>query len=85
MSRNQQKADILIVQMDTKHATWDVKAVKFLTLPLPAPLEVLYFRVRFRFFTFGIFCFRFQLQIELVASEFASASSLFHQSASAKI
>ena len=59
----------------------DVEAVKFLMLPLPAPLEVLCFRVRFRFLTFGIFCFRFR--IELVASEFASASSLFHQRASA--
>ena len=59
----------------------DVEAVKFLMLPLPAPLEVLCFRVRFRFLTFGIFCFR--LWIELVTSEFASASSLFHQSGSA--
>ena len=55
----------------------DVEAVKFLMLPLPAPLEVLCFRVRFRFLTFGIFCFCFQVWIELVASEFASASSLF--------
>ena len=61
----------------------DVEAVKFLMLPLPAPLEVLCFRVRFRFLTFGIFCFRFRLRVELVASEFASASSLFYQSASA--
>ena len=59
----------------------DVEAVKFLMLPLPAPLEVLCFQVRFRFLTFRIFCFRFQ--IELVASEFASASSLCHQTASA--
>ena len=51
-----------------------MEAVNFLMLPLPAPLEVLCFRVHF--LTFGIFCFRFQLQIELVASEFASPSSL---------
>ena len=50
---------------------------------LSAPLEVLCFRVRFRFLPFGIFCFRFRLGIKLTASEFASASSLFHQSASA--
>ena len=61
----------------------DVEAVKFLMLPLPASLEVLCNRVRFRFLTFGIFCFRFLLDIELVAFEFASAFSLFHQSASA--
>ena len=61
--------------------TRDVEAVKFLMLPLPAPLEVLCFQVRF--LTFRIFCFRFRLRIELIASEFASASSLFHQSASA--
>ena len=61
----------------------DVEAVKFLMLPLPAPLEVSWFRVRFRFLTFGIFCFRFRLRIDLVALEFASASSLFHQIASA--
>ena len=61
----------------------DVKAVKFFMPSLPASLEVLCNRVRFRFLTFEIFCFRFQLHIELVASEFASASSLFHQSASA--
>ena len=61
----------------------DVEAVKFLMLPLPAPFEVLCFRVRFCFLTSGIFCFRFQLRIELVASEFASTSSPFHQSASA--
>ena len=61
----------------------DVEAIKFLMLPLPAPLEILYFRVRFRFLIFGIFCFRFRLRIELAASEFASASGLFHQSASA--
>ena len=61
----------------------DVEAVKFLMLPLPAPLEVLSFRVRFRFLTFGFFCFRFRLRIELFASEFAFASSLFHQTASA--
>ena len=61
----------------------DVKAVRVLMLPLPAPLEVLRFRVRFRFLTFEILCFRFQLRIELVASEFASASSLFYRSASA--
>ena len=54
---------------------------KILILPLPAHLEVLCFRVRFR--TFEIFCFRFQLRIELVAYKFASASNLFHQSASA--
>ena len=53
------------------------KQSNFLILPLPALLEVLCFRVRFRFLTFGIF----RLQMELVASEFASASSLFHQSA----
>ena len=41
-------------------------------------LEILRFRVRFRFLIFGIFCFRFQLRIELVASEFTSASGLFH-------
>ena len=63
--------------------TRDKEAVKFSMLPLLAPLEVLCFRVRFRFFTFEIFCFRFQLRIALVASEFASASSLFYQSASA--
>ena len=65
----------------------DVEAVKFLIFPLPAPLEVLCFRVRFRFLTFGIFRFHFQLRIELVASKFASASSLFYQniSASSKI
>ena len=61
----------------------DVEAIKFLMLPLSAPLEVLCFRVRFRFLTFEIFRFRFHLRIELVASEFVSASSLFHQSASA--
>ena len=61
-------------------ANRDVEAVKYLMLPLPAPLEVLSFRVRFRFLTCGIFCFR--LRIKLIASEFASASSLFHQSAS---
>ena len=61
----------------------DLKAVKFLMLPLPASFEVLCNRVRFRFLTFGIFCFRFLLHIELVAFEFASTSSLFHQSASA--
>ena len=63
--------------------TRDVEAVKYLMLPLPAPLEVLCFRGRFRFLTFGNFCFRFQLRIESVASEFASASILFNQSASA--
>jgi len=52
-------------------------------LPLPAPLEVSCFRVRFRFLTLGIFCFRFRLRIKLFASEFASASSLFCQNASA--
>ena len=62
---------------DSLDAFRDVEAVKFLMLPLPAPLEVLCFRVRFRFLTFGIFCFRFQLRIKLVASEFASASSIF--------
>ena len=61
----------------------DGEAVKFLMLPFPAPVEVLYFRVRFRFLIFEMCCFRFQLRISLVASEFASASSLFHQSASA--
>ena len=61
----------------------DVETVRFLMLPLPASLEVLCNRVRFRLLTFGIFCFRFLLHIELVAFEFASASSLFHQSASA--
>ena len=60
-----------------------MEAVKFLMLPLAAPPEVLFFRGRFCFLTSGIFRFRFQLRIELVASEFASASSLFHQSASA--
>ena len=63
----------------------DVEAFKFLMLPLPALLEVLYFRVRLRFLIFGIFCFRFRLRIELVASEFASTSSLFYQSASASV
>ena len=63
--------------------TRDVEAFKFLMFLLPAPLEVLCFRVRFRLLIFGIFCFRFRLRIELVASEFVSASSLFHQSASA--
>ena len=61
----------------------DVEAVKFLMLPLPAPLEVLCFRVRFRFLTFGIFRFYFWHRIELIAPEFTSASSLFHQSDSA--
>ena len=59
----------------------DVEAVKFLMLLFAAPLEVLCFRVRLRFLIFGIFCFRFQLWIELVTFEFASAPSLFHQSA----
>ena len=58
----------------------DVKAVKFLMLPLP-DFEVLCFCVCFGFLIFGIFCSRFQLQIELIAFEFAFASSLFHQSA----
>ena len=49
-------------------------------LPLPAPLELLCFRVRFRFLTIGNFCFRFQLLYKTFASEFASASNLFHQS-----
>ena len=61
--------------------TKDVEAIKFLMLPLPAPFELLCFRVHFRFLYLGIFCFCFR--IELVASEFASDSSLFHQSASA--
>ena len=60
-----------------------MEAVKILMLSFAAPLEVLCFRVRLRFLTFGIFCFRFQLRIELVAFEFASALSLFHQSVSA--
>jgi len=37
----------------------------------------------FRFLTLGMFCFRFRLRIELVAFEFASASSLFCQNVSA--
>ena len=61
----------------------DEEAVKFLMRPLPAPLEVLCFRFRFRVLTFGIFCFGFQIWIELVSFEFASASTIFHQSASA--
>jgi len=40
-------------------------------LPLPAPYKVSRLQV----------CFRFQLRIKLVASEFASASSFFLQSA----
>ena len=60
----------------------DVEAVKFLMLPLSALLEVLCFRVRYCFLTFGNFCLRFKFRKELVASEFASASSLFYQSAS---
>ena len=63
----------------------DVKAFKFLLLPLPALLEVLCFRVRFRFLIFGICCFRFQLRIELVASEFASNLFYYCASASTKI
>jgi len=60
----------------------DVEAVEYFLLPLPASLEVSCFRVRFHFLTLGIFCFRFRLRIKLVASEFASASSLFCQNAS---
>jgi len=58
------------------------KTVEYFLLLLSAPLEVSCFRVRFHFLTLGIFCFRFQLWIKLVASEFASASSLFSQNAS---
>ena len=67
-----------LIVMNLKLQNRDVEAAKFLMLPLRAPLEVLCFRVRFRFLTFGIFCFRFQLRIELVASDFASASGIFH-------
>ena len=56
----------------------DVEAVKFLMHPLSALLEVLCFRVRFCFLTFGNFCLRFKFRKELVAFEFASASSLFY-------
>ena len=85
MTTPQQKPQYVSWFVETKSnvQTRDVEAVKFLMLPLPAPVEVLCFRVRFRFLTFGIFCFRSRLRIELVASEFASASSLFHQRASA--
>ena len=58
---------------DTTVQSRDVEAVKFLMLLLPTSLEVLCFRVRLRF----------MLYIKFYASEFASASSLFHQSASA--
>jgi len=59
----------------------DVEAVDYFLLSLSAPLEVSCFLVCFRFLTLGIFCFR--LRIKLVASEFASTSSLFCQNASA--
>ena len=78
---NEQEKTEKVGQSKTSFIARDVEAAKYLMLLLPAPLEVLCFRDCF--LTFGIFCFRFQLMIELVASEFDSASRLFHRSASA--
>ena len=65
--------------------TRDVEAVKSLMLPLHLLLKIYAFEFASASSSLEFFSFRLQLQLDLIASELASASNVFHQSASASV